>query len=361
MRQGRATRLSELQYQCQTVSTGDHQDARSVGDDLESFLQVKASREACVDKFLFCPNGKPAIFPRYLRSKNTVTVKKSNVLLFLFLIAAGVTLSAQNVETGVKAYEVGDYKAAMAELDKVLTDPSKLKEKVLARAYFYRGMARMTYISKAKGNLETTEMQQVRALTLGAHADMIAAKKNDIDGKMAADIAAGNKRLLDLLIELGKSANDIAQDPNKKPAEKQDAYADLVRYGEPINALDKFHYLGYMFLANGQIGQGDSVSALKNYHFTDDWFFKTAPKDGDLFIAYTYIQIARLEWALNKNYEVANKALEEGRKVLDAEHRKIETLGGHTPTQKAALSRKYHDVGLDLDRAGSDLRLAAGK
>ena len=142
----------------------------------------------------------------------------------------------------------------------------------------------MTYISKAKGNLETTEMQQVRALTLGAHADMIAAKKNDIDGKMAADIAAGNKRLLDLLIELGKSANDIAQDPNKKPAEKQDAYADLVRYGEPINALDKFHYLGYMFLANGQIGQGDSVSALKNYHFTDDWFFKTAPKDGDLFM-----------------------------------------------------------------------------
>ena len=269
--------------------------------------------------------------------------------------------SAQNIETGVKAYEIGDYKAAMAELDKVLAEPGKLKEKSLARAHYYRALARLTYVRKAHSNLEATQMKQVRDLTVGAFEDMVAAKKNDVDGKMAPDIESGNKRLVELLLELGREANAIAQDPNKKQADKKDSYEDMIRYGNPITVIDKFHYMGYVFLANGHIGLGDSSRALKNYHLADDWFFRSAPKDGDLDIAYTFIQIARIEWALNKNYDGAMKALEEGRKNLDAEHRKIETLGGHTPTEKAALSRKFHDVGLDLDRAGSDLRLAAGK
>jgi hypothetical protein len=288
-------------------------------------------------------------------------VKKILSLSAALILMMGVHLSAQNIETGVKAYEIGDYKAAMAELDKVLAEPAKLKEKSLARAHYYRALARMTYVRKAHSNLEATQMKQVRDLTVGAYEDMVAAKKNDIDAKMGPDIDAGNKRLVELLLELGRGANAIAQDPNKKAADKKDSYQDLILYGGPIVGINKFHYMGYLFLANGQIGLGDSVQALKNYHFADDWFFKSAPKDGDLDIAYTYIQIARMEWAMHKNYDVAIKALDEGRKSLDAEHGKIETLGGHTPTQKAALSIKHHDVGLDLDRAYSDLRLAAGK
>jgi tetratricopeptide (TPR) repeat protein len=312
-----------------------------------------------VDNFICLNCQKPHIFkidPFIMHP-----VKKILSLVVALMLLIVFQASAQNIETGVKAYESGDYKAAMAELDKVLADPAKLKEKLLARAYYYRALARLTYVRKAHGNLEVTQMPQIRTLTIGAHQDLLAAKKNDIDGKMATDLLSGNKRMLELLLELGRAANAIAQDPNKKEADKKEAYQDMVLYGDPIVAIDKFHYMGYIFLANGQVGLRDSVKALKNYHLADDWFFKSAPKDGDLDIAYTYIQIGRMEWALNKNYDVAMKALEEGRKNLDAEHRKIETLGGHTPTEKAALSHKFHDVGLDLDRAFSDLRLAAGK
>ncbi len=275
------------------------------------------------------------------------------------LLAAPAT--AQNIEAGVKACEIGDYKTAMSELDKALADPAKLKEKSLARAHYYRALARISYIHKAKSNLEGTQMKQIRDLSIGAHEDLLAAKKNDTDGKMAADLQAANKRLVDLLVELGKSANAIAQDPNKKAADKIESYEDLVRYGEPIMVVDKFNYLGYAFAANGQLGLRDSVNALKNFHLTDDWFFRSAPKDGDMEIVYVYITIARLEWALHKNWDVAIKALDEGRQNLDAEGKKIQTLGNRPPAEKAAASRKHHDLGLDLDRAYSDLRLAAGR
>jgi hypothetical protein len=281
--------------------------------------------------------------------------------LLLLLLIFPLLLQAQNIETGVKAYETGDYKAAMAELDKVLADVSKLKEKSLVRAHYYRAMARLTYVRKAHGNLEATQMPLIRTLSVGAHEDMIAAKKNDIDGKMAADIQAGSKRLCELFIELGRSANAIAQDPNKKEADKKEAYEDLVRYGDPVVEIDKFNYMGYVFKGSGELGLRDSIKALKDFHLADDWFFRSAPKDGDMMIAYTYIQIARLEWALNKNYDVANKALTEGRQNLEAENKKIQTIGGHTPQQKASLLHLYNDIGIDIDRAFSDLRLAAGK
>lgn len=284
---------------------------------------------------------------------------KKHFLLVLFILP--LLLQAQNLETGVKAYEMGDYKAAMAELDKVLADPSKLKEKSLARAHYFRAMARLTYVRKAHGNLEATQMPMIRTLSIGAHDDMLAAKKNDIDGKMDADIKSGNQRLLELFLELGRGANAVAQDPNKKESEKKEAYEDLVRYGNPINEIDKFQYRGYLYKASGARGLGDSTRALKEFHLADDWFFRSAPKDGDLMIAYTYIQIGRLEWALNKNYDAALMALEEGRKNLDAENKKIQTISGHTPQQKASLSHLYNDISIDLNKAFSDLRLAAGK
>jgi tetratricopeptide (TPR) repeat protein len=279
----------------------------------------------------------------------------------LMLLLSALPMMAQNVDAGIKSLESGDYKAAMAEFDKALAEPGKLKEKALARVYYYRCIARITYVHKAKNNLEGMQMQQIRDLSVGAHEDMVAAKKNDIDGKMAADIQSGTKRLQDLLLELGRDANAIAQDPNRKEADKKDAYEDMVRYGGPIVANDKFQYMGYVFLGNGHLGKGDTTTALKNYHLADDWFFRSAPKDGDMNIAYSYIQIARLEWATHKNFDNAMKFLDKGRAQLDGESKKIQTLGNRPPAEKAALSRMAHDIGLDLDRAASELRLAAGK
>jgi hypothetical protein len=291
----------------------------------------------------------------------SIAVKKICFILVAMVLSFTLPVMAQNVEAGVKAYESGDYKGAMAELDKALATPGQLKEKAAARAHYYRALARMTYVHKAKSNLEGTQMKQIRELSVGAHEDMLAAKKNDTDGKMAAELQAANKRLVELFVELGRDANAVAQDQNKKAPEKKEAFEDLKRYGEPITVIDKFNYLGYMYRANGAIGLGDSVAALKDYHLADDWFFRSAPKDGDMHIAYTYIQIARIEWALHKNYDVAMKAIEEGRVNLANESKKFETMGNRPPAEKAALSRLQHDIAIDLDRAASDLRLAAGK
>lgn len=279
----------------------------------------------------------------------------------LIALCLTTALHAQNVDAAVKSLESGDYKSAMAELDKALTEPIKLKDKALAKAYYYRAIARVAYLEKAKGNLAGMQMQQVRDLATGAGTDLAGAKKNDTDGKLAADLLTANKRYIDLMLALGAESHATAQNPSTKPDVKKVADEDCILFSDPVIAIDKFQYLAYVHKGSGLIGLGDSLEGLKNYKLADDWFFRSSPKNGDMMIAYTYIQIARLEWALNHDYETAMKAIEEGRAALGGEGKKIQSLGNRPPAEKAALDKKQHDIEIDLDRAASDIRLAAGK
>ena len=78
-------------------------------------------------------------------------------------------------------------------------------------------------------------------------------------------------------------------------------------------------------------------------------------------IAYTYIHIAELEWALHKNYDGAIKAIEEGKQVLDGESKKIQSLGNRPPAEKAYLSKRHDIILTDLKKVEMDLKAAGGR
>jgi hypothetical protein len=267
----------------------------------------------------------------------------------------------QSVDAGVKAYDNGDYKGAVAELDKVLADAKSMKEKALARAYYYRGQSKAVLVRKNKDDAAPEMVKLVSQWATTGINDLILAKKNDVDGKLAEDIDAATKKMVEQLLNLADAALLASTDGAKTEAEKKALYTQMLSYCEPVMAIDKFNYRAYDLEADAQLALRDSISALKNYHLADDWFFRSGPKDGDMAIAYTYIHIAELEWHLNGKLDIALKALEEGHQVLDGEHKKIQSLGNRPPKEKAYLSQRHDIIDTDLKKVELDLKAAMGK
>lgn len=301
-----------------------------------------------------------------MKSMNLRLIRRSAVHLaaagcLLALLLTGSAAFAQSIDGAVKLYESADYKGAIAELDKVLADAKSMKEKALARAYYYRGQSKATLVRKNKEDRTPDMMKLTLEWAATGIQDLELAKKNDLDEKLSGDIAAATKKLIENSLELADVHLQVAEEGNKSAAEKKPHYEAMKRICEPIMTTDKFNYKAYDLMGDAQLFLGDSLNALKNYHFADDWFFRSAPKDGDMAIAYTYIHIAELEWALNHSYDNALKAIEEGKKVLDGEHKKIQSLGNRPPAEKAYLSQRHDIIMTDLNKAELDLKAAAGK
>jgi hypothetical protein len=289
------------------------------------------------------------------------TVKKFILSFLVMGCIVATPLAAQSVDAGVKLYESANYKGAVAELDKVLAGAKDMKEKALARAYYYRGQSKLVVVRKNKDDRTPEMAKLVHDYAVTGIADLQLAKKNDIDGKMDADIQAALKKMQELLTDLADINLHLSEEDTKTPAEKKAHYEAMVQLATPVTELDKFNYKGYKFLADGQLGLLDSISALKNYHLADDWFFRSAPKDGDMAIAYTYIHIAQLEWYLNHKWEDAMKAITEGKQQLEGESKKIQAMSNRPPAEKAYLSQRHDVILSDIKKAELDLKAAAGK
>lgn len=270
-------------------------------------------------------------------------------------------LRGQSVDAGVKLYDNGNYKGAVVELDKALADAKSMKEKALARGYYYRGQSKVVLVRKNKDDRSPEMAKLVQGWAVTGIEDLNLAQKNDVDGKLSAEIQAASQKMQELLLDLADGNLLATLDGSKPAAEKKALFEAMVAYCEPVIALDKFNYRGYDLLADAQLALRDSVAALKNYHFADDWFFRSAPKDGDMAIGYTYIHIAELEWAMNRNYEVAMKAIEEGKETLAGESKKIQSLGNRRPEEKAYFSQRHDVILTDLKKAELDIKAAAGK
>jgi hypothetical protein len=292
-------------------------------------------------------------------------VKKLLLLSLLTLALLGATttttpLIAQSVDAGVKSYESGQYRDAIKELDAAITSGG-LKEKALARALYYRGQSKLVLVRKNHTDPAAEMSKLVHEWAISGMEDLVLAKKNDIDAKLTEPIAASTKEMFQLSLDIADADLLSSTDGNLKEADKKALWESMIKLCEPVMANDKFNYRAYDLTADAQLSLRDSLKALKNYHFADDWFFRSAPKDGDMAIAYTYVHIAELEWALNKNYDVAIKAIEEGKQVLDGEGKKIQSLGNRPPAEKAYLSKRHDIILTDLKKAELDLKAKAGK
>ncbi len=269
-------------------------------------------------------------------------------------------LQAQSVDDGVKAYDNGDYKGAVVALDKAIAT-GNLKEKGLARAHYYRGQSKVVLVRKNKTDVTPEMSKLLQNWAVTGYEDLALAKKYDVDGKLTDAIQSSTKEMQQLVLDLADAHLLATSDGAKSEAEKKVLWQNMVALCEPVIAQDKFNYRAYDLAADAQLSLRDSLKALKNYHFADDWFFRSAPKDGDMAIAYTYIHIAELEWALHKNYDGAIKAIEEGKQVLDGESKKIQSLGNRPPAEKAYLSKRHDIILTDLKKVEMDLKAAGGR
>lgn len=291
-------------------------------------------------------------------------MKKRSVLFFvLFFLGGSVTLFAQgkDVDAGIKSYQNGEYEAAISSLDDGLKDPSALKGKVLAKAYCYRGLSKVRFLIRARLDMPANMEELGRRYSLTAYDDFKYSRKYDKDKKLEEEIAPGLRKLQNVLLELCGDADKKLQNGGLNEEETKAVSDDLTSYSKPLVEMDKFNYRAYDFLADGFYAQGNKAKALENYKLADSWFFRSAPKSGDLGIGYTYIRIAELEWELNKDLKAATDALDEGRARLAGEDKKIQSLGNRRPNEKAAYKIMFDEISAKITKAEDIIKEKAGQ
>ena len=206
-------------------------------------------------------------------------------------------------------------------MDKGLSSDG-LKDKMLARGHYYRGHCKITWLNKLKSweNLPQEMDATVVDYGLTAASDLQKAKKHDVALKYKKEINTDLKRANRILLEMAKIALLEGNKTHLEPAVRKAWYERIIPFTDASIALDKFNYVPYKLKAEALLALEDSVAALKNFHLADDCFFRSAPKTGDLSIAYTYMYIAELERDLNHNMKEARAALEEGKERLEGEN-----------------------------------------
>lgn len=281
-------------------------------------------------------------------------------LFLLFFLSSSSTLFAQskNIAEGVKQYEDGRYEDAIAELDIALESAGNLKAKALAKAHYYRAASQITFLRRMVSweNLPEAMAEKVQRYALTAAADLKAVRKNDTDKKYSSEMKNWERKSQKILLGLGKLAMTEGNKPGIEDAARKKRFEAALELGQAGAGLDKFYYAPYNLMGDAALALEDGASALKYYRLADDTFFRSAPKDGDLSIAYTYMHIAELEKSLNKDMAAAEKALTKGQEQLNGEHKKIQVFSNRRPEEKAALDRLYQDINEELARVAARVR-----
>lgn len=284
-------------------------------------------------------------------------MKKKIALLGLICIVFQLGLHGQGkqVDAGVKLYENGRYEEAIAELDAALAQD--LKEKDKAKASYHRAAAQITFLRRMKSweNLPPAMTEKVQRYALNAAIDLGNVTELDEDKKYASELKNWERKGEGVLMGLGHLALLEADKPTKTDAQRKAHFEAAVTFADACIPLDKFNYAPYNLKGEGLLGLQDSVEALVNFRLADDNFFRSAPKSGDLSIAYTYMHIARLEKALNGDLDAAQKAIAKGQEQLNGEHKKIQVFSNLRPEEKATMDREYQDINAKLAKVGEQI------
>ena len=281
--------------------------------------------------------------------------------LFLLLLTSAllpVSLSAQKaINAGIKSYEAGKYEAAIASLDEGLENADNMKDKDLAEAYFYRASAKATYLHKLKSfeNLPEEMDLTVYEYGLTAAEDVSNAIDHDKDKKWAKQLPNLKISSQNILVDMCRI--DLLEG-QKKDATDEDKKFHFERVIKMANAginLDKFNYVNYNLKAEAQLGLGKKSDALTNFNHAASYFYRSAPRSGDLRIGYTFMHIAELEKELNNDMKAAKAAIDTGLEKLKGESMKIESLGNRRPAEKAQLKDLFEEIKKEMEKVGAGL------
>lgn len=274
------------------------------------------------------------------------------------LFALPTTLSAQKaINSGIKDFEAGNYEPAIESLEEGLENADNMKDKDLAEAYYYLASAKVTYLNKLKSWENLPEEMDLTVYDYGlTAADNVAkAIEHDKDKKWSKLIKPLKTKSENILI--GMSRIDLLETDKsgKTDEEKKFHWERVVKMADAGIKLDKFNYVNYNLKAEAQLGLGERVDALENFNTAASYFFRSAPRNGDLRIGYTYIHIAELEKELNNNIKAAKEAIKTGLEKLAGEDKKIQNIGNRRPAEKANLKDYYEEIKAEMEKVNASL------
>lgn len=286
---------------------------------------------------------------------------------FILVLFLGFTFLATSqdskVTTGQIQFEEGDYQSALESLDLALKKPSDLKERNLAKAYFYRAKARMAYMgvlaqsSKEGEKLSEKELDLVKDALFSSWEDYKKAAKHD-DGKLTLKIKQEQQLLATNCLVYGiqifsQSYTTEAQNVQKKAyVIEAKKYLSIASEGNPEN------YMPLDLLAQIELSLGDSTVAQQQLEQAIELFTKHPPQDADLLIAYTCYRLALLEAYKDEDYPAAIRSIQRGKTLLDQEFRRAETSkSSYTDQQWKSLEQQYAQVQEDLNKFELNLYL----
>lgn len=286
---------------------------------------------------------------------SSMNQKATFLLVCISFIFLGLN-AQKGVDAGIKAYESGKYTLAVNELNTALEGAAKMKEKALAEAYYYRGQAKTTYLTKliANDNLGDNIEKLAPDYAITGLEDLQLAKKNDVAEKWVPQIKHALRKMERNVLDIAQLTLNEAVGNEDAEGQKQQ-YERVIALADAAIAYDKRHYVPYNMKAQALYATGDKAGALKNWHLADDVFFRRSPKNGDLSVAYIYIHIAELEKELNNNSTEAKKAIEEGMERLEGEQKKMQRFGQQSAAEKANLEIKYEEIRKEIEATKAKL------
>jgi Tfp pilus assembly protein PilF len=292
-------------------------------------------------------------------------MKKTAFLLGLLMLMLGATAWAQDskIETGIIAYQGGEFKKALDYLNQGLTNKSELSEKNLPRAYYHRGMTRLKVMGMdaqaLKGQPTKEQAQALEDLLMGAYDDFKQAKATD-NGKWGKKVDEALANMNVAFLQAGLAALNMTYDKAKTAEEKQEAFQgtlEAMNYAIEISAAD---YFPFDLRGQAKLGLRDSVGAHSDFGAAAKLIEGNTHTRTDLLIAYTYYRKAILERYNQNNVDAALKTLDMGKTMLDREWSKITAKKAEMKAEEfAKLQKQYDDAKEDLSKFELDLLLNA--
>jgi len=292
-------------------------------------------------------------------------------LLFVF---AGTSVKAQSpdtkITTGVVAYNQQDYKKSIKALSTGLENAESLKEKNRPKGFYYRGKARMNYMRQLAGKmasagqdadpetiLDEEETSFMETALLDAYQDFKMARKWD-DGKWGKKLDAEMLMMGGMILQGGATLLNGTFDDKLSPDDKQEAYAEVVKYMDIAAEINPEGHLAYDMRGQAYLNLKDSSNAYNSFVSAAKVFSENEPANPDQVIAYVYYRKALLDRYYKKDLDASLLAIEDGKKVLEKEHNRIlDMKDKYQPNQVEALNEQYESVKGDLTRFELDILL----
>ena len=289
-------------------------------------------------------------------------------VFFLMLVFGYQTVQAQGdtkITTGVVAYNQQDFGKALKALNTGLADISQLKAKNIPKGFYYRGMARLGYMRTLGGkvanggSLSEAEEAVMETVVIDAYEDFRNAKKHD-DGKWGKKVDQQLSVMGTMILQAGLTILNGTYDDKMTKAEKQEAYAEVVKYMDLAAGTMADNYMVYDLRGQAHLNLADSMAALKDFQKAVSVFESNEPKRPDQLIAYVFYRTALIQRYNSeaKDLDAALVALDKGKKMLDKENKRMmSNKDAYTEDQVAAIQKQYQNAKQDLDKFELDILL----